>query len=280
MSAQVLLQKEDSKVYCLQDSVPEIYCIDSQKPYTKAIIIISPGLCTRELHLIEPFIGFQLAQLGYKVYSINTLDLEKYDLNPNDPFHRISLTQKAYKRISSINPHQKFISYGHSLGCIDLLRVKPENIEACIYASPGFKGDKGKFSLLSFFKFFKAFLLGSNFELFSNVMKARPELNAYRNDSINAQFIWKLQEYAHGLENTHLWPENVPLLTWLGSKHDSDGIMEMKQPRKWIKNISKINHNCRIIEKMDSGHEPGWKNIEDSIELANDIDNWLEEHIL
>lgn len=264
----------------LDSDFPKIYKLKSQEAKSKGVIVINPGLCTRHLHLLEPFIGYQLSKLGFTVYSLNALDLGNYGLNPRDPFERQQLTLNAFGIISDLHPNEKIISLGHSLGCIDLLRTQPENIAASIFISPGFKGDKKRFSLKKFFEYFVAFFTDKELDLSPHGVKARPELADYKTDFVHPAFIWNLQAYAHGLENSHHWPLNKPCLVWLGSKEASDGIMEMRQPLRWIKTMKELNPQTKFLMDIEAGHEPGWKKAKHAESLAIQINNWFDENLL
>lgn len=264
----------------IDSDFPKIYKLKSLEPKSKGIIVINPGLCTRHLHLLEPFIGYQLSRLGFTVYSLNTLDLQNYGLNHKNPFERQELTLNAFGKISNLHPNEKIISLGHSLGCIDLLRTQPENIAASIFISPGFKGDKKRFSLKKFLEYFVAFFTGKELNLSPHGTQARPELADYKTDFVHPSFIWNLQAYAHGLENSHHWPLNKPCLVWLGSKEASDGIMEMQQPLRWVQIMKELNPQTKFIMDVEAGHEPGWKNAKHAESLAVQINNWFNETLL
>jgi hypothetical protein len=281
MSSSTNTIKLDNKteIYKLECGLPEIYGLDSQTLATKAVVVISPGLCTRHLHLKEPFLGFQLAKLGYQVYVINTLDLGKYNLNEGDPFARVDLNKLAYNYLRKLHPSQKIVSLGHSLGCIDLLRAQPAS-DASVFISPGFKGDKGKFNWVSIYKYLLTLLLQKEFLLMPHGFKHKEELADYKSDSVNPKFLWKLQKYAHGLEKSTFWPLNKPCFAWLGSDGPSDGIMKTAEARHWIENMKIRNDSTCFVVDRQAGHEPGWKDAKHSTKLATQIDNWLLENLL
>ncbi|MDX1921102.1 MAG: hypothetical protein SFU25_10255 [Candidatus Caenarcaniphilales bacterium] len=262
-----------------KETFPHIYKLESSKDISKGVIVISPGLCTRQLHLVKPFIGYQLAKRGFTVYSLNTLDLQDYGLNHRDPFERLDLTLKAYELINELHPNEKIISLGHSLGCIDLLRTQPSGIEASIFISPGFKGDKRRFGPKKFLEYFLSFLSDKELQLSPHGNKVKPELVDFKTDYIHPKFIWNLQAYAHGLENSHHWPAKKPCLVWLGSKETSDGVMEMRQPLRWVKIMRELNPKVKFILDVDAGHEPGWKDPLHSETLAAQIDEWLDKNL-
>ena len=71
-----------------------------------------------------------LKEENYEVFVINTLDAQ----DKNNPFERIDLTLKAHQIIKQQNNSKiPIIGLGHSLGCIDLLRSRPEELKACIF---------------------------------------------------------------------------------------------------------------------------------------------------
>ncbi len=260
----------------LESDCPQIYYLSAANRTSKELIVISPGLGTRHLHLSEPFIGYQLSRIGYNVAVINTLDLANYGLDKCDPFVRVALIKKAYERLREVFPEQKFIGLGHSLGCIDLLRAKPENLEACVFLSPGFKGDKKKFALNNYLQFLWSFALKRELKLYPHGYRQRPELNSFKTDWIDARFLWNLQKYAHGLQRTHLWPLDVPVYAWLGAEGESDGVMTTKEPLVWIENMKQLNPNFKFTLSRDAGHEPGWRNPEHAKELASELHHWLQ----
>jgi pimeloyl-ACP methyl ester carboxylesterase len=268
------------KIEILDLQIPEIYALVQPPDRSKGVVLISPGICTRQLHLLEPFIGYQLFKRGYTVATINTLDLSKYGLDPSNPFHRVMLTQEAYRKIGEFFPEQKIVGLGHSLGCIDLLHARPANLEACVFVSPGFKGDKRKFAFKSFWNFLWSFYRKGSFKIYPHGLKQTPDLDFYKTDSVDAQFLWNLQKYAHGLQKTHFWPLNKPAYIWLGSSEASDGVVEMAQANYWAQQMQNLNNLCKVKILQNAGHEPGWKNPLDAKNLASDLNDWLEQMAL
>jgi len=251
---------------------PQIFHLEAESQRPKAKIIISPGIATRHLHLKEPFIGYQLAKLNYEVFVINTLDAQ----DKNNPFERVDLTLKAHQIIKKQNNLKiPIIGLGHSLGCIDLLRSRPSELMACIFLSPGFRGDKRHFKINDFFNFFWNGLLDRDLAVYMHGHSSRPELSDYKTDLINPRFLWNLQKYAHGLEKKAFWPLNKPCLAWLGSSGESDGIMKLKQPLIWANYMQEANKDFKLIIQNGIGHEPGWKQSIHAHDLAITLDQWL-----
>jgi hypothetical protein len=264
-----LTKKEINLFY---EDYPQIFHLEAANKKPKAKIIINPGIATRHLHIKEPFIGYQLAKLNYEIFVINTLDAK----DRNNPFERINLTLKAHQVIKEENTSQiPIIGLGHSLGCIDLLRSRPDYLNACIFLSPGFKGDKKHFKISDFFNFIWNGLLDRDWAVYMHGHSSRPELSDYKTDLINPRFLWNLQKYAHGLERKAFWPLNKPCLTWLGSNSESDGIMKLKEPLIWADLMEKLNKDFKLIIQNGVGHEPGWKESMHAFDLAIIIDEWI-----
>jgi hypothetical protein len=263
-------------IQLIGSGLPEIFYLPAITKTKEELIVISPGLGTRQLHLIEPFIGFQLNQLGYSVAVINTLDLQLYNLETGNPFERVKLTQAAYKELAKIFPETPLIALGHSLGCIDLLRAQPTNIQAAIFTSPGFRGDKKKIKWKSFLDFVVSFSQNNSLKLNPHGLTPRPELNDYKSDWIDAHFLWNLQKYAHDLEKTHHWPLDKPSFLWLGSDDDTDGVVRMEHASYWADKMTSLNPDIKVSIQANAGHEPGWRNPIDAINLAKELDLWIE----
>jgi len=269
----------DEGIQLLHNGTPQIFVLNSKQSKSKGTIVINPGLATRHLHLKEPFLGFQLAQIGYTVLVINTLDLPLYGLDPTDPSHRSRLTEQAYSLIEVLADRSKIISLGHSLGCIDLLLAKPQISKASIFLSPGFKGDKKKFSLLTFLKFLNSWLNNESVDLKVHGNSFRPELAPFKNDLVNARFLFNLKNYSNSLSKEALSLNTKPAFVWLGSKTSTDGIIQTKHVHEWVKDLQKTSQVTLSVYE-EAGHEPGWKNPLHAPKLAKEIDSWIEEYVL